>query len=168
MPSVPTRRQFLETAALAAGITIVPRHVLGGPGYQAPSDTFNVAAVGVGGMGRSNLQALSSQNIVALCDVDWGYVDERFKDLETQLPGAKKTLADLKANPNAPATAGPARNLSPEVRMRNAEQRVANIEGFLAAIAARWRASCTDQHIGFCTYTCLPAAIAADAIGACM
>ena len=50
MPSVPTRRQFLQsTAAAAAGVTIVPRHVRGGTGFQAPSDTFNVAGVGVGG-----------------------------------------------------------------------------------------------------------------------
>ena len=46
MTSVPSRRKFLETAAItAAGVTIVPRHVLGGVGYQAPSDTFNVAGV---------------------------------------------------------------------------------------------------------------------------
>ena len=71
MTSLPSRRTFLQSAAAAAaGVTIVPRHVLGGTGYQAPSDTFNVAGVGVGGMGRSNLTALASQNIVALCDVD--------------------------------------------------------------------------------------------------
>jgi hypothetical protein len=50
----PTRREFVETAAksaLAAAIVptgfpmIVPRHVLGGPGFQAPSDTLNIAIV---------------------------------------------------------------------------------------------------------------------------
>jgi hypothetical protein len=132
MTSVPSRRQFLETAALAAGLTIVPRHVLGGPGYLAPSDTFNVAGVGVGGMGRSNMLALASQNIVALCDVDWGYVDGRFKDLETQLPAAQKQLADLKANPNPPPAMGQARTMTREERLRNSEERVANIEAFLA------------------------------------
>ena len=48
------RRQFLQTAAAAtAGFTIVPRHVLAGSGQLAPSDRFNVAGVGIGGMGRA-------------------------------------------------------------------------------------------------------------------
>ena len=46
-PSSVSRRTFIGTAAAAAGITIVPRHVLGA-GYQAPSDTVNVAVVGWG------------------------------------------------------------------------------------------------------------------------
>ena len=133
MSSGSSRRQFLQSAAAAAaGVTIVPRHVLGGAGFQAPSDTFNVAGVGVGGMGRSNLTALASQNIVALCDVDFPHVDRRYKDLETQLTQARKQLSDLKANPNAPPpAAGPGRTLSPEVRMRNAEQRVANLAALI-------------------------------------
>ena len=57
---------------------IVPRHVLG-RGFQAPSDTVNVAIVGVGGMGGSNTQALMSQNIVAFCDVDSSYMDAKIK-----------------------------------------------------------------------------------------
>jgi len=135
MTSVPSRRKFLETAAItAAGVTIVPRHVLGGVGYQAPSDTFNVAGVGVGGMGRSNLTALGSQNIVALCDVDFGYVDKKYKELDTQLAQAQKQLAELKANPNAPPApggGGGGRMLSPELRLRNTEQRVANLTGLI-------------------------------------
>jgi hypothetical protein len=128
MTSIPSRRQFLQTtAAAAAGVTIVPRHVLGGTGFQAPSDTFNVAGVGVGGMGRSNLTALASQNIVALCDVDFGLVDRRYKDLDGQLAQARKQLAELKANPNASPGQGPGRNLTPEQRLRNSEQRVANL-----------------------------------------
>lgn len=66
-----TRRQFIgATAGAAAGIMIVPRRVLGGPGYQAPSDTLNIGSVGVGGKGTSDIQAASTENIVALCDVD--------------------------------------------------------------------------------------------------
>lgn len=81
-PSPLPRREFIRNAGLAAGaFMIVPRHVLGGEGYTAPSDTVNVAGVGVGGMGRANLAALSSQNIVAMCDVDWGYVDARFAQI---------------------------------------------------------------------------------------
>ncbi len=128
MTSVPSRRRFLQSAAAAAaGVTIVPRHVLGGTGFQAPSDTFNIAGVGVGGMGRSNLTALASQNIVALCDVDFGLVDRRYKDLDGQLAQARKQLAELKANPDAAPRQGPGRSLSPEQRLRNTEQRVANL-----------------------------------------
>ncbi len=76
------RRGFLKHAALtAAAVTIVPRHGLGGSGVIAPSDKLNIAGVGVGGMGRSNLTQLASQNIVALCDVDFGYVDKGFDAL---------------------------------------------------------------------------------------
>jgi predicted dehydrogenase len=56
---------------------IVPRHVLG-RGFQAPSDTVNIATVGIGGMGGSNTRSLMSQNIVAVCDVDWALLDSRF------------------------------------------------------------------------------------------
>ena len=52
----------------------MPRHVLG-RGFQAPSDTVNIATVGIGGMGGSNTRALMSQNIVAVCDVDCGLLD---------------------------------------------------------------------------------------------
>jgi predicted dehydrogenase len=73
-----TRRSFVTTAAAAgAGVVIVPRHVLG-RGLQAPSDTVNLAIVGIGGMGGSNARALMSQNIVAICDVDDSQVTKRF------------------------------------------------------------------------------------------
>jgi predicted dehydrogenase len=66
-----SRRTFVGTLATAAGVTIVPRHVLGA-GVQAPSDTVNVAIVGyIHGMGTTNLTAIEkSDNIVALCDCD--------------------------------------------------------------------------------------------------
>ena len=71
-----SRRQFVsEAGAMALGPMVVKRHVLGGPGYQAPSDTVNVAIVGAGGMGMSNAEQLVTQNIVAVCDVDFGYVE---------------------------------------------------------------------------------------------
>src|SRR6476659_6380419 len=81
-----SRRQFIEKAALTgASIAIVPRHVLG-KGFTPPSDLLNIACVGIGGMGRNNMRAVASQNIVALCDVDWDYagksVDRFTKDLQ--------------------------------------------------------------------------------------
>ena len=73
--STVSRRDFVKTSTLAgAAALIVPRHVLGGPGYQAPSDTLNVAAVGAGGMGTENMRNLTSENIVAICDVDFEHV----------------------------------------------------------------------------------------------
>ncbi|MFL5519841.1 MAG: Gfo/Idh/MocA family protein [Gemmatimonadales bacterium] len=69
-----SRRTFVGESATMAAAMIVPRHVLG-RGFRAPSDTLNVAIVGAGGMGMSNAEQLVSQNIVALCDVDFGYVE---------------------------------------------------------------------------------------------
>jgi predicted dehydrogenase len=70
-----TRRKFVTTTAGAgAAFMIVPRHVLG-RGFQAPSDTVNIATVGVSGMGASNTREVMSQNIVALCDCDLDLLD---------------------------------------------------------------------------------------------
>jgi predicted dehydrogenase len=67
-----SRREFIGGAALAAAaFTIVPRHVLGGPGSNPPSEKLNIAGIGVGGRGAAVLEGVESQNIVALCDVDW-------------------------------------------------------------------------------------------------
>ena len=66
-----SRREFMgRTATAAAGLMIVPRHVLGGPGYQAPSDTLNMGCVGVWGQGEVDIAGVSTENIVAVCDVD--------------------------------------------------------------------------------------------------
>lgn len=78
-----TRREFVaDTGRMAAGAAsvsfaargfpmIVPRHVLGGPGYRAPSDMVNFAVAGFGGMGSGNAQELvKTENLVAVCDVD--------------------------------------------------------------------------------------------------
>jgi len=73
------RRRFLATTAAAATFTIVPRHVLGGTQHTAPSGKLNIAGIGVGGMGKSNLSELEAENIVALCDVDHAYAAGTFK-----------------------------------------------------------------------------------------
>jgi predicted dehydrogenase len=71
--SKPTRRDFVKASTLAASsFFIVPRHVLG-KGFIAPSDKLNIAGIGVGGKGKSDLAAFAKSpnvNIVALCDVD--------------------------------------------------------------------------------------------------
>ena len=66
-----SRRRFLRGAGTGAAVlTIVPRHVLGGPGKTAPSDKLNIAGIGVGGRGAHDVNAVAGENIVALCDVD--------------------------------------------------------------------------------------------------
>jgi predicted dehydrogenase len=66
------RREFIATtAAAAAGFTIVPRFVLGGPRFVAPSDRVNVAIIGAGGQGRTNARALFQEEncqVIALAD----------------------------------------------------------------------------------------------------
>jgi predicted dehydrogenase len=100
-----TRRQFLTTASLAtAGVTIVPRHVLG-RGFQAPSDRLNIAGVGVGGRGRSVLANMASQNLVALCDVDWAYADEGFAGLPDEIATLERRIADNVVEVRTPASA---------------------------------------------------------------
>jgi len=75
-----SRRAFIGAAAAAAGaFTIVPRRVLGGPGNVPPSEKINIAGIGIGGMGRTNLKNLETENIVALCDVDPEFAAETFK-----------------------------------------------------------------------------------------
>jgi myo-inositol 2-dehydrogenase / D-chiro-inositol 1-dehydrogenase len=65
-----SRRQFIGSGlAAAAGLTIVPRRVLGGQGYTPPSDTLTKAVIGVGGMGRGHL-AYPGAVLLAVCDVD--------------------------------------------------------------------------------------------------
>ena len=59
-----SRRKFLSTTGTAAAaFTIVPRHVLGGPGYQAPSDMVNVAGIGVGAQGGLDIQRIANPDV---------------------------------------------------------------------------------------------------------
>lgn len=82
-----SRREFIRKAAVAAaGITIVPSHVVSGLGHKTPGDKLNIAGVGIGGKGHPNLVGMNSENIVALCDVDWKYADICFREF----PNAKR------------------------------------------------------------------------------
>ena len=99
-----SRRGFLTKAVTSgAALAVVPRHVLG-RGFTPPSDTFNVAGVGVGGMGRVNLTNLASQNIVALCDVDWGYAGKGLNRLEADIAKLQARLdqPDPQPHPGEP------------------------------------------------------------------
>ena len=68
-----SRRQLLSyLAAGTMAVTVVPRHVLGGPGFIAPSERVRMAGIGVGGMGGGDVATLTrlGAEYVALCDVD--------------------------------------------------------------------------------------------------
>ena len=84
-----SRRNFLKNTALtAAGFMIVPRHVLGGKGFLAPSDKLTIAGIGAGGKGESdiaNFYKSGKADIAFLCDVD----DRRAATTVKNFPKAK-------------------------------------------------------------------------------
>ena len=84
-----SRRSFIKkTALVTAGISIIPRSVLG-RGFIAPSDKLNIAVIGGGGKGFSdavNVWNNGASNIAVICDVDWN----SSKDLIEKFPNAKK------------------------------------------------------------------------------
>jgi len=84
-----SRRGFIGTSTISlAGITIIPAHAVSGLGHIAPSDKLNIAGVGIAGMGKGNLANVAkTENIVALCDVDWG---EKTINVFKTYPGAKQ------------------------------------------------------------------------------
>ncbi|MDP4207085.1 MAG: Gfo/Idh/MocA family oxidoreductase, partial [Bacteroidota bacterium] len=84
-----SRRKFLgTTATAAAAFTILPSRTIAGLGHTPPSDKLNIAGIGVGGVGLTNLRYMESENIVALCDVDWEYASPAFK----KFPNAAKYM----------------------------------------------------------------------------
>ncbi len=80
--SIP-RRRFLKQSAFGAGLLILPSGVISGK--TSPNSKLNVALIGCGGRGLAHFDGVAGENVVALCDIDAGYIAaaaERF-------PGAK-------------------------------------------------------------------------------
>jgi predicted dehydrogenase len=77
-----TRRSFLAHTAAAAGavtaFTILPGRVFAGQRQPGPNDKLNLAGIGIGGMGATNLAHCETENIVALCDIDWNLAAKSF------------------------------------------------------------------------------------------
>lgn len=84
-----SRRDFIKNGLLTAtGFLILPRHVLGGKGFIAPSDRLIVAGIGVGGKGESDLANFfksGKADIAFLCDVD----DKQSAKSREKFPKAK-------------------------------------------------------------------------------
>ncbi len=83
-----TRRQFVgETLAVAGAMTAAPAFLRG----QNLNDKLNIAMIGAGGRGSTNLAGVASENIVVLCDVD----GEALEKTAVQYPQAKR-FADFR------------------------------------------------------------------------
>src|SRR6059058_2888755 len=69
-----SRRKFIAaSSAAAAAFTIVPRHVLGGPGTPPPSEKITLACIGFGTQAIREVGGILAQpdvQIVSVCDVD--------------------------------------------------------------------------------------------------
>jgi len=92
------RRKFIGTAAAtAATITVVPRHVLGGPGFVAPSDKITVANIGCGTQGLREMPGMLQNpdiQVVSVCDVNkftTDYLDWSSEGIRNSI---RKTLED--------------------------------------------------------------------------
>jgi predicted dehydrogenase len=82
-----SRRDFLGgTVAAIAGFTVVPSYVLGQHRAQLPSEKLNIATIGAGGQAASDINELSTENIIALCDVD----DNRAAETYKKYPNVRK------------------------------------------------------------------------------
>jgi len=91
-PKNNSRRAFLKNSVGAlAAFTIVPRHVLGGPGYIPPSDQLTKAIVGVGGMGQNHIPYAGTR-VVAICDVDRNHLTSTLAKLDK----GTKSFADYR------------------------------------------------------------------------
>jgi myo-inositol 2-dehydrogenase/D-chiro-inositol 1-dehydrogenase len=78
-----SRRDFIKKSLLAAAaFSIVPRHVLGGKGYLAPSDHLTKGVIGVGSMGRGHF-GYAGTKTVAICDVDTRHLAAAIQQLGT-------------------------------------------------------------------------------------
>jgi predicted dehydrogenase len=105
-----SRRRFLgSTAMISAAFSVVPGSILGLNGATPPSGKLNIAGIGVGGQGAGVLNAVASENIVALCDVDWRHAGgsfkkfpdaKRYKDFRVMLDEQKDIDAVIVATPD--------------------------------------------------------------------
>src|SRR6266581_4745418 len=104
-----TRRQFIYTSTLAASALSLSSFAKPGPRRVSPNEKLNLASVGVGGKGESDLSCCSEENIVALCDVDQRTLDRAhekypkanvYKDFRKMLEKEKTIDAVMVSTPD--------------------------------------------------------------------
>ncbi|HEV2392640.1 MAG TPA: Gfo/Idh/MocA family oxidoreductase [Verrucomicrobiae bacterium] len=81
-----SRRSFLFTSTAASSFLLLPSHVALGAGESSPNNKLNIAGVGIGGQGGNDIDEMSSENIIALCDVDQDHAAHTFN----KYPKAKR------------------------------------------------------------------------------
>jgi predicted dehydrogenase len=81
-----SRRGFLASSSAITAFMFLPRGVFGQAGAPSPNNKLNIAGIGIGGQGAWDLEQVSGENIVALCDVDSDYAGKTF----AKYPGAKQ------------------------------------------------------------------------------
>ena len=104
-----SRRSFLASTTVATTFMVLPGCVLGRSGHESPNNKLNIAGIGIGGQGAGDLDQFSSENIVALCDVDSAYAAKtfekypkakRYKDFRKMLEAEKSIDAVVIATPD--------------------------------------------------------------------
>jgi len=93
------RRQFLKSTAFAGtAFMVLPAGVVGLRAGTSPNEKLNIAGIGIGGQGASDLSNMESENIVALCDVDQNHAAHVFKKYEKakQFTDYRKMLDEMK------------------------------------------------------------------------
>ena len=82
-----SRRNFVKkTLVTAAGITIIPRHVMGGTNFIPPSDQLTKAVIGVGGMGQGHL-TYEGTKLLAICDADSNHLNSTLAKVGKDVKG---------------------------------------------------------------------------------
>ena len=82
-----SRRDFIKKGLIvASGISIIPRHVMGGNGFLAPSDHLTKAIIGVGGMGQSHIN-YGDTKLVAICDADGNHLTSTLNKVGNSVKG---------------------------------------------------------------------------------
>ena len=81
-----SRRSFLAATGAVATFMVLPASVLGREGAASPNSKLNIAGIGVGGQGGRDVDEVSTENIIALCDVDSDHAAHVFQ----KYPKAKR------------------------------------------------------------------------------
>ena len=133
-----SRRKFLKTSAAATAATIVPRHVLGGPGFTAPSDRVNVALIGAGGRGFQNANELMKLEGVTITDI-----------VDPADTGTSKTSTTKESQGGFPLPM-PSTNITPTTNGNTNADTIWTIANFLTAMAPKmWTRSYVRRPIIF-------------------